>query len=227
MSAKNIGIGNRQYYKMYIGNPHFTFLWGNCEIMYWKVENLKLYIGLAIGIGRYFWSIIGYQNIGWIPYRCIISINVKTESIPCCCRCGMIYSCNDNTDLFLFYTFFTLTSYVNNIISQYIRCNISIWQSTKHNIVAALVCTHFVSELWCYVFNLNICGLLPCEYWLNSFAVKLSTAMERVSLWDYWSSFSYELSILRAWRWSLLIIYTITFPLLLDSSDSFGMICKR
>ena len=29
ISAKNIGIGYQQYYKMYIGNQNFTFLWEN------------------------------------------------------------------------------------------------------------------------------------------------------------------------------------------------------
>jgi len=29
ISAKNIGIGHRQYYKMYIGNQNLTFLWEN------------------------------------------------------------------------------------------------------------------------------------------------------------------------------------------------------
>jgi len=29
ISAKNIGIGYRQYYKMYIGNQNLTFLWEN------------------------------------------------------------------------------------------------------------------------------------------------------------------------------------------------------
>ena len=49
----------------------------------YALKGSNLYIGLAIGIGRYLLSIIGYWNIGKIPYQCITTLICGTSFLVC------------------------------------------------------------------------------------------------------------------------------------------------